>query len=185
MNAASLRQPGGLDRPELAELEEPRAPGRGEVTVRIRASSTNYHDYLIVSGKAPIADKLIPLMDGAGDVIAVEEGVSGYRVGDRVISTFFPEWVDGEPPNLFGRQIFASVPGDGVDGYARQYVTAQASAFAPAPKGFSYAESASLVCARVTAWRALTIEAHVKAGDGDFTDLIWINTRSTEREYPF
>lgn len=165
MKAVSLRQPGGLDRLEQVQLEEPRAPGRGEVTVRIRASSTNYHDYLIVAGKAPVADKLIPLSDGAGDIIAVGDGVTEYSMGDRVISTFFPEWVDGEPPNLFGRKVFASVPGDGVDGYAREYVTALASAFTPAPKGFSYAESASLVCAGVTAWRALTVEAHLKAGD--------------------
>ena len=118
-----------------------------------------------MAGKAPAADKLIPLSDGAGDIVAVGDGVTEYKKSDRVISRFFPEWVDGEPPNRFGREIFASVPGDGADGYAREYVTAPASAFTPAPKGFSYAESASLVCAGLTAWRALTVEAHVKAGD--------------------
>ena len=165
MKAVSLRHPGGLDRLELVDLEEPRSPGPGEVTVRIRASSINYHDYLVVAGKAAATDKLIPLTDGAGDIVAVGDGVTEYDKGDRVISTFFPEWVDGEPPNRFGREIFASVPGDGVDGFAREYVTAPASAFTPAPKGFSYAESASLVCAGLTAWRALAVEAHVKAGD--------------------
>src|SRR6266481_3205130 len=165
MKAVSVRHPGGLDRLELVDLEEPRVPRPGEVTVRIRASSINYHDYLVVAGKAPAADKLIPLSDGAGDIVAVGDGVTEYKKSDRVISTFFPEWVDGEPPNRFGREIFASVPGDGADGYAREYVTAPASAFTPAPKGFSYAESACLVCAGLTAWRALVVEAHVKAGD--------------------
>ncbi len=165
MKAVSVRHPGGLDRLELVDLEEAQVPRPGEVTVRIRASSINYHDYLVVAGKAPPADKLIPLSDGAGDIVAVGDGVTEYKKSDRVISTFFPEWVDGEPPNRFGREIFASVPGDGADGYAREYVTAPASAFTPAPKGFSYAESASLVCAGLTAWRALTVEAHLKAGD--------------------
>ena len=165
MKAVLLRHPGGLDQLELADVEEPRAPGPGEITVRIRASSINYHDYLVVAGKAAAADKLIPLSDGAGDVVAVGSGVTEYKTGDRVISTFFPEWVDGEPLNRFGREIFASVPGDGADGYARESVTAAASAFTPAPKGFSYSESASLVCAGLTAWRGLAVEAHVKAGD--------------------
>jgi len=146
-------------------LAEPGIPGPGEITVRVRASSTNYHDYLVVSGKAPVADGLIPLSDGAGDVIAVGDGVTEYKNGDTVISTFFPEWADGEPLNRFNAGIFASVPGDGADGFAREYVTAPASAFTPAPKSFSYAESASLVCAGLTAWRALTVEGHIKAGD--------------------
>src|SRR5258705_6404590 len=165
MKAVSVRHPGGLDRLELVDLEEAQVPRPGEVTVRIRASSINYHDYLVVAGKAPPADKLIPLSDGAGDIVAVGDGVTEYKKSDRVISTFFPERVDGEPPNRFGREIFASVPGDGADGYARESVTAAASAFTPAPKGFSYSESASLVCAGLTAWRGLAVEAHVKAGD--------------------
>ena len=165
MKAVILRHPGGLDRLENVELAEPPVPGSGQITVRMRASSINYHDYLVVAGKAQAADKLIPLSDGAGDVVAVGDGVTEYKTSDRVISTFFPEWLDGEPLNRFGREIFASVPGDGTDGYAREYVTAPASAFTPAPRGFSYAESASLVCAGLTAWRALAVEAHVKAGD--------------------
>jgi NADPH:quinone reductase-like Zn-dependent oxidoreductase len=98
-------------------------------------------------------------------VTAVGEGVSEYQVGDKVITTFFPEWVDGEPLNRFGADIFASVPGDGSDGYARESVTAPASHFTPAPRGFSYAESASLVCAGLTAWRALVVEGRLRAGD--------------------
>jgi NADPH:quinone reductase-like Zn-dependent oxidoreductase len=76
MKAVSLRHPGGLDRLELVDLEEAQVPRPGEVTVRIRASSINYHDYLVVAGKAPAADKLIPLSDGAGDIVAVGDGVT-------------------------------------------------------------------------------------------------------------
>jgi len=165
MKAIALHKPGGLDKLELTNIDEPAAAREGEITVRIRASSINYHDYLVVSGQAPAADGLIPLSDGAGEVIAVGEGVVDYKVGDKVISTFFPEWFDGEPLNRFGAEIFASVPGDGSNGYAREFVTAPASAFTPAPEGLTYAESASLVCAGLTAWRALAVEGRMKAGD--------------------
>src|SRR5258707_145286 len=99
MKAVVLHRPGGLERLELVEAREPDAPGPGEIKVRLRASSINYHDYLIVSGQAPAADRLIPLSDGAGEVVAVGPGASEHQVGDRVISTFFPDWVDGGPLN--------------------------------------------------------------------------------------
>ena len=165
MKAIIYRQPGGLDRLELVDREDTRAPGPGEIKVRLRASSINYHDYLVVTGASRAADGLVPLTDGAGDVVAVGPDVTEYRVGDPVISLFFPEWIDGEPLNRFGPDVFKSVPGDGADGFAREYVTAPASAFTHAPKGFSHAESAALVCAGLTAWRALIVEGKLKAGD--------------------
>ena len=161
----TLRKPGGLDKLAVTQIDEPGAPRAGEIRVRVRASSINYHDYLVVTGQQPVSDGLIPLSDGAGEVTALGEGVADYKVGDTVISTFFPEWADGEPLNRFGAQVFASVPGDGANGYACEYVTGPASAFTPAPDGFTYAESASLVCAGLTAWRALVVEARMKAGD--------------------
>jgi NADPH:quinone reductase-like Zn-dependent oxidoreductase len=165
MKAVILHKPGGLDRLELVDQEEPRAPGPGEITVRLRASSINYHDYLVVKGAAPAAEGLVPLTDGAGEVVAVGPGTSAFAHGDSVISLFFPNWVDGGPLNRFGADVFADVPGDGVDGFAREYVTAPASAFTHAPRGFSHAESATLVCAGLTAWRALVVEGGVKPGD--------------------
>ncbi len=165
MKAIVLHRPGGLDHLELIDLPDPAAPGPGEITVRLHASTVNYHDYLIVSGQAPAADHLIPLSDGAGEVIAVGGGVMEYKVGDKVISTFFPEWVDGGPLNRFGAEIFASVPGDGADGCAREYMTAPATSFTPAPRGYDAAEAASLVCAGLTAWRALVVEGGLQAGD--------------------
>ncbi len=165
MKAVILHRPGGLEHLELVETGEPDAPGPGEITVRLRAGSINYHDYLIVSGKAPAADGLIPLSDGAGEVVAVGPGALEHQVGDRVISTFFPNWVDGAPLNRFGAEIFADVPGDGANGYAREYVTAPASYFTPSPKGLDDVEAASLICAGTTAWRALVVEGGLKAGE--------------------
>ena len=56
MKGVVLRSPGGLDRLEQTELPDPGAPGPGEIRVRIRASSLNYHDWGVVSGRMPTAD---------------------------------------------------------------------------------------------------------------------------------
>lgn len=151
---------GGYDKVELGTCEAT-APGVGEITVRLHASSLNYHDFAVVSGMWGPAERRIPMADGAGEVIAVGSGVSDFKVGDSVVSTFFPDWLDGEA-NVEG---FARVPGDGLDGYARGHVTALATAFTRAPKGFSHAEAATLTTAGLTAWRALMSDDHLKPGD--------------------
>lgn len=157
--AVWLQPRGGYDKLVLGESESA-PPQAGEIRVRLRACSLNYHDYLVVTGGMPQTEARIPMADGAGKVLAVGEGVTEFAEGDAVVSTFFPGWLDGEP-NVEG---FGTVPGDGVDGYAREVVTAPASAFTLAPEGWSHAEAASLTTAGVTAWRALE-DARVKAGD--------------------
>ncbi|MEM1131301.1 MAG: NAD(P)-dependent alcohol dehydrogenase [Pseudomonadota bacterium] len=161
MKAIQLHAPASLDSLKLADLPEPAAPGPGEISVRIRASSLNYHDYAVVKGMLPTQDKRIPMSDGAGEVTAVGEGVTGYAVGDQVVSTFFPDWLDGIPP----ANGFQRVPGDGIDGYACEMVTAPATAFTHVPKGYTPAEAATLTCAGLTAWRALFVDNAVKPGD--------------------
>ncbi|MCU7280111.1 NAD(P)-dependent alcohol dehydrogenase [Pseudomonas peradeniyensis] len=137
------------------------APKAGEITVRLHASSLNYHDFAVVSGMWGPSERRIPMADGAGEVIAVGAGVSEFQVGDTVVSTFFPDWLDGQAQV----EGFASVPGDGIDGYAREQVTARATSFTFAPKGYSHAESATLTTAGLTAWRALMSDDHLKPGD--------------------
>ncbi|MBV9842714.1 MAG: NAD(P)-dependent alcohol dehydrogenase [Sphingomonadaceae bacterium] len=161
MKAVRLRAPGGIDQLEVAELPDPGAPGAGEIVVRLRASSLNYHDYKVVLGDIPTEDGRIPMSDGAGDVIAIGAGVTDFKPGDAALSLFFPNWPDGAP--IEGG--FSGVPGDGADGYACELVRAPASAFTRVPKGYSHAEAATLTCAGLTAWRALVVEGHLKAGD--------------------
>ena len=107
MKAIKLRAPGGLDYLELIDLPEPEAPSAGEIRVRLHASSLNYHDYRVVTAANPTHIGRIPMADGAGVVEAVGEGVTEFSVGDHVVSTFFPTWLDG-PPELGD---FGTVPG--------------------------------------------------------------------------
>ena len=74
------------------ELPDPRA-GRGEVVVRLRAAALNFVDVAIASGHFPGAGfPMIPVADGAGEIAALGEGVSGLALGDRVGPHFLPDW---------------------------------------------------------------------------------------------
>ena len=81
----------------LMDLPDPGEPGLGEIRVRLHASSLNYHDLGVVTGKMPEARASIPMSDGAGIVEAIGPGVRELAAGDQVVSTFFPQWLDGEP----------------------------------------------------------------------------------------
>lgn len=160
MKVAALKAPGGLDRLTI-ERRAAACAGPGQILVRVHASSLNYHDFAVVSGVIKTPDGLIPMTDGAGEVVSVGEGVATFKAGDHVLSTFFPRWYAGGPTQA-GRM---GVPGDQVDGFASEYVVMPATAFTRLPKGWSFTQAATLPCAAVTAWRALMVEARIKPGD--------------------
>ena len=161
MKAMILDAPGGLDRLRLVDRPDPGAPGPGMIRVRLHATSLNYHDYGIVSGNMPTEDGRIPMADSAGLVEAIGDGVTELAVGDAVVSCFFPGWLEG-PPRVGD---FATVPGDGIDGYALETVVAPATAFTRAPQGYDHAEAATITTAGLTAWRSLVVDGGLKAGD--------------------
>lgn len=161
MKAIQLQKPGGLDQLRLVELPMPGTPQPGEIQVRIHASSLNYHDLGVVIGQLKVDDLRIPMADGAGVVTAVGAGVTEFAVGDAVVSCFFPHWQAGR--NV--PSTFKTVPGDGVDGFAREYVNMPAQAFTHSPKGYSHEQAATLTTAGLTAWRALMSDDHLKPGD--------------------
>ena len=161
MKIVRLRAPGGLANLEVRDEQGPGDPGKGEIRVRVHASSLNYHDLGVVTRDGWQADGRVPMSDGAGMVEAVGDDVSDFAVGDHVVSCFFPTWQTG--PATIGN--FTTVPGDGVDGFARENVTLAATAFTKAPAGFSHEEAATLTTAGLTAWRALVVEGGLKAGD--------------------
>ena len=160
IHAIRLKAPAGLDALWLDTLADPGAPGPGEIRVKLAASSLNYHDYAVVMGMIPSAEGRIPMSDGAGHIEAIGEGVTQFKVGDAVVSTFFTDWNDGHPPAT----AFTSVPGDGIDGYAREAIVTPHAWFTRAPAGYTAAESATLTCAGLTAWRALFVDGQVQPG---------------------
>jgi len=160
MKAVRLFETG--DFANLAVVEEPqRAPGPGEIQVKVHACSLNYRDLLLVRGVLPGGQGRIPLSDCAGEVTAIGSQVTEFSVGDRVISTFYRNWPGGD----FAQATHRDTPGEHIDGYAREYVTAPETSFTAAPAGCSYPQSASLTCTGVTAWRALIGKGGVRPGE--------------------
>jgi NADPH:quinone reductase-like Zn-dependent oxidoreductase len=153
--------PAGLDTLLPATCADPGQPGPGEIRVKLQASSLNFHDYAVVAGMIPTEAARIPMSDGAGTIEAVGAGVTQFKPGDLVVSTFFTDWDDGAPP-VSG---FTTVPGDGIDGYAREAVVTPQHWFTRVPAGYNAAEAATLTCAGLTAWRALFGDGSVKPGD--------------------
>lgn len=161
MKAVKIAAPGGFDKLNLVDINDPGQPGPGEIRVRLHATSLNFHDLIVCSGQSKPADGRIPMSDGAGVVEAVGEGVNEFKEGDHVVSTFFPDWLAG-PARV---SDFSGTPGDGIDGYAREAVVAKATSFTRAPKGWSHAQAATITTAGLTAWRALVVDGGLKAGD--------------------
>jgi len=160
MKRIELSKPATLSSLRLVEADPPR-PAAHEILVRIRASSLNFHDYLVATGVLETEAGRVPMSDGAGDVIEVGSEVTEFRMGDRVVGTFFPDWADG-PPTATNT---ARMRGDQVDGFASEYVALPARHFTRAPSDLSDQEAATLPCAGLTAWRALIVEGGIKPGD--------------------
>ena len=139
MKVIRINASSGLDGLDLVDLPDPGPPGPGEMRVRVHASSLNYHDYGVARSGDPKFQGRIPLSDAGGVVETVGEGVTEFAVGDSVVSCFFPLWLDG--PATTGD--FSTVPGDGVDGYAREVVVRPETWFTRAPRGFSHAQAAT------------------------------------------
>ena len=130
MKVVRLKAPASVSNLQLPEEDLP-VPTPGEVLVRIWASSLNPHDDFVIRGVIPTADGRIPLSDGAGEVLALGEGVTELKVGDVVVSTFWPYWLAGDMTIGVRRDI----PGENLDGYAREYACMPAHAFTKAPPG--------------------------------------------------
>jgi NADPH:quinone reductase-like Zn-dependent oxidoreductase len=138
-------------------------PGPHEVLVRVHAAAVNYRDLLILGGRYPIPARpgVVALSDGAGEVVAVGAGVTRVAAGDRVCSSYFPQWTAGPlSMDLAGDQF-----GCTRDGWLAQEVLVPAQAAVPVPAHLSFEQAATLPCAAVTAWSALTGPRPVRAGE--------------------
>jgi len=162
MRAYQLTNP-GLESLTLVELPMPE-PGPGQVLVRMRASSLNYRDLLVATnryGRGLPPYPLIPLSDGAGEIISVGDGVQRLKVGDRVIGNFFQQWFDGP----FDKAKGASALGGAIDGVLAEFVLFNEAAAVRIPESLSFEEASTLPCAGLTAWVALVTAGELKPSD--------------------
>lgn len=161
MRAFQLPGPDGVDALKLVDLPEPK-PRRGQVIVKVHACSLNYRDLAIAKGTYRAGSKpdLIPLSDGAGEVVAVGDDVTRVKTGDRVAGCFFQNWRSGEP----GPESQPSALGGAIDGMLAEYVALEEGGVVPVPDHLSYQEAAALPCAAVTAWHALVEHGKIIAG---------------------
>jgi NADPH:quinone reductase-like Zn-dependent oxidoreductase len=137
---------------ELHEEELP-VPGEGEVLVALRAAALNRRDVYLLdeAGQANGDSPFIPLSDGAGDVTAIGPNVTRWRQGDRVITTFFPLWIEG--PSTMEQLLQRGERG--APGVLRSYMAVHESELVRLPEELTYQEGATLPCAGGTAWNAL------------------------------
>lgn len=161
MRAYRLDSPEGVQSLKLVNLPDP-APGPGELVIAVRACSLNYRDSLLLKGGYPRnrTYPVIPLSDGAGEVVAIGAGVTRFQVGDRVAANFMRDWISG-PINE--RALLSSL-GGGIDGMLAERVCLPETSVVAIPTHLSWEEASTLPCAALTAWNALT-SANTKAGD--------------------
>jgi NADPH:quinone reductase-like Zn-dependent oxidoreductase len=157
----------GLDTLTLVERPVPR-PGPGQVLVRMHAASLNYRDLLVATGRygrGELRYPLVPLSDGAGEVVDVGPGVTRLAPKDRVASAFFQKWVDGP----FDASKAGSALGGAIDGVLSEYVVLEEGGAVKFPPFLSYEEASTLPCAGVTAWVSLMELGELQARDAVLT----------------
>jgi len=163
MKAVEIQGSFGIDNLAIAERPDLK-PGHGQAVVHVHAASLNYRDLMTVMGmynpKQPLP--LIPCSDGAGEVVAVGEGVTRVKVGDRVAGSFSQGWLAGKPTP---EKLLTTTLGGPLDGMLAEQVCLHEEGLVLIPEHLSYEEASTLPCAAVTAWSALVRHGSVKAGD--------------------
>ena len=163
MRAYQLPKGGaGIEALKRVELPEPK-PQYRQLLVKVAACSLNYRDLGIVRGtyRMPVRDNIIPLSDGAGEVIEAGPGVTRVKAGDKVAGCFFQRWPGGEP----SADVQAGALGGSIDGMLAEYAVLEEGGVVKIPGHLSFEEGATLPCAAVTVWNAMMEHARLKAGD--------------------
>lgn len=154
----------GIDNLTRVERDIPE-PGRGQVLIKIHAASINFRDIMVVEGTYNPRMKVpaVPFSDGAGEVIAVGDGVEKWAVGDRVMPIFAQQWLDGESSEEKRRSSLGA--GALWDGVLREYAVFDQEGLVAIPGHLSYEEASTLPCAALTAWNAIVVSGKVKPGE--------------------
>ena len=160
MKQATIRSGKGIETLEVREVPVPE-PEPGEALVQIKAATLNFRDLIVARGLIPGLGKepeVVPLSCCAAEVVALGDGVERVKAGERVVPIFAPYWLSGPDPD-------ARMLGGPIDGVARQYATFPADALCHLPDELGDLEGATLACAALTAWSALTAFRPTRPGD--------------------
>ena len=145
MKAYEVQDAFGLDNLKLADRPDP-TPGPGQILMRVRATSINYRDLLLVQGfynpKQPLP--IVPSSDGAGEVVGVGDGVSRVKEGDRVANCFFQGWYSGRPTP---EKVAGTSMGSPLDGMLTELIVLDEDGVVKIPDHLSFEEAATLPCA--------------------------------------
>lgn len=152
----------GIENLAMVEREEPK-PKEGEAVVKFHAASLNYRDLMMVKGfyNPKLKRSLVPLSDGAGEVVAVGNGVTKWKTGDRVCPIFMQGWTDG----AIDYQKARTALGGDADGCLREFGAFDENGLVRFPDHLTYEEAACLPCAGVTAYNALFCSSRLKPDD--------------------
>ena len=162
MRAYQFSKRTSFDDMTIVELPKPK-PGRRQVLVKVAACSLNFRDLAIAVGtyRMPVLDKLIPLSDGAGEVVEVGADVTRVKAGDRVAGCFFQGWVAGP---ISAERVQRALGGS-AQGMLAEYVVLDDVGVVRLPDHLSLDDGATLPCAAVTAWQALAVHGPLKPGE--------------------
>ena len=162
MKAYQITGTDGLASLQQVTLLDP-TPEPGEVLVRLCACCLNYRDYMNVMGIRGVTGPIprIPCSDGAGEILALGEGVTGWQIGQRVVIPFMPTWIDGG----FTQHHAGNALGGAVNGLLREQACLPADCLLPIPDYLSIEQAATLPCAAVTAWDALFVRGNLQRGE--------------------
>lgn len=163
MKVFQIQDDWSMEHLNIAERDQPQT-GPREVLLRMKAASINYRDLVVplrgygsFTGTLP----LVPISDGAGEVVKIGAGVTRVTPGDRVCPMFMQKWIAGQPD----LKRITSTLGGPMDGVMQEYMVVDEEGLAKVPEYLTDEEAATLPCAALTAWSALVTEGGVKAGD--------------------
>lgn len=162
MKAYEVREAIGLDGLVLNRDRAEPTPAPDQIFVRVHAASLNYRDFGVLRGiygytKFP----LVPLSDGAGEVVRIGSAVTRFKPGDRVAGTYFQTWMSGAiPPDASKNSL-----GGNIDGMLAEYAVLPQQGAVAIPDHLSFEEASTLPVAALTAWNALIESGRIKAGE--------------------
>jgi len=166
MKTYRLEKTGSLDNLSLNQEADP-TPGAHDVVIRVRANALNFRDLMVMGGsyRVPPKPRVIPLSDGAGEIVAVGSAVKRLKIGDRVAGAFFQGWMGG---HIAAEHLFTDMGGS-IDGMLSEFVALNEQGVVKIPAHLSIEEAATLPCAAVTAWCCLTDQRQLMPGDSVLT----------------